>query len=241
LIVMTIDIVIRTWFRDFRWLALSLRSILRFVDGYRRIVVVMPESSFDRLPKGVVPDTKCITVATCAEFTNDYLGQQITKLHADEFTDASLIVHLDSDCIFEAKCDLRALLIRGDLITVRGAWSSRRQARDGWRQCVVDFYGRMLPFDAVVPPPLMFPASLYGELRSHCRSVHKVDIAQWVLARQIDTVSEYGLLAGEAWFRRPEEFFWSDIANEPLWPCRQYWSHTVRAAEIQRRLACELG
>ena len=47
-----IDIIIRTYFRDFRWLAVCLRSIADNLHGYRDIVVVMPPSSRDRLPDG---------------------------------------------------------------------------------------------------------------------------------------------------------------------------------------------
>jgi hypothetical protein len=236
-----IDIVIRTWFRDFRWLALSLRSILRLVEGYRRIVVVMPGSSLERLPRGVVPATERITVIACPEFANDYLGQQITKLHADEVTDAPLIVHVDSDCIFQSPCALRPLLIKDGRPILRGAWRPKRQLDDGWRRCVIDFYGQPLPFDAVVAPPMIFPASLYRDLRLRCRAFHQIDITQWALSRQIDTLSEYGILCGEAWFARRDDFYWANTENEVYWPCRQYWSHSPKAADIQRRLESELA
>ena len=89
-----IDILIRTYFRDFRWLDLALRSILKFVEGYRRIIIVMPGSSLQRLRGDEIPASARTTVVRCPDYLDDYLGQQVSKLHADEFTDAQLIAHM---------------------------------------------------------------------------------------------------------------------------------------------------
>src|SRR5437016_2118310 len=102
-----IDIFIRTYFRDFRWLDLSLRSIGKFVQGFRRIVIVMPASSFERLRNCAISPSSRATVLCCSEYSDDYLGQQVSKLQADEFTDASLIAHVDSDSIFTPRAHCR--------------------------------------------------------------------------------------------------------------------------------------
>jgi hypothetical protein len=70
-----IDIVIRTYFRDFRWVELSLLSLATFVEGYRRVVILMPGSSFERLRGNEIPDSLRATVLPCEDYGNDYLGQ----------------------------------------------------------------------------------------------------------------------------------------------------------------------
>jgi hypothetical protein len=69
-----IDILIRTYFRDFRWLELSLLSVVKFVKGYRRIVIVMPGSSFERLRGNEFPASAQAVVLRCRDYGDDYLG-----------------------------------------------------------------------------------------------------------------------------------------------------------------------
>ena len=54
-----------------------------------------------------VPILRDVVIRHCHNYENDYIGQQITKLHADTYSDASVILHLDSDQVFVAPCDLQ--------------------------------------------------------------------------------------------------------------------------------------
>ena len=51
----------------------------------------MPESSFERLRGDEIPASAQATLLRCSDYPDDYLGQQVSKLHADEFTDAALV------------------------------------------------------------------------------------------------------------------------------------------------------
>jgi len=235
-----IDILIRTYFRDFCWLTLSLLSTVKFVEGYRRIVIVMPGSSLERLRGDEIPaSARAITLA-CHEYSDDYLGQQVTKLNADLFTDAPLIAHIDSDSIFRAPCSLPALLTRNQRPVIRILWRSRRQASDGWRRCVDDFYGEPLPFDVLAPPPYLYLSDLYGNLRRGCVLRHGIPLDEWCLSRRIDSLSEFGLLAAQAWFHHRDEYCWIAADDETGWPCRAYWSRSPGAAKQRANLAHQL-
>jgi hypothetical protein len=177
-----IDIVIRSYFWDFRWLQLSLLSIVKFVEGYRRIVVIMPGSSLERLRDEIARSAR-IVILRCRDYAADYLGQQISKLNADEFTDAPLIAHIDSDCIFCTSCSLRTLLTRNGRTVIRILRKSRRREGDGWRQCITDFHGEPLPFDVLVPPPFVYSRDLYNDLRRRCEMQHGVALDEWCLSR----------------------------------------------------------
>jgi hypothetical protein len=235
-----IDIFVRTYFRDFRWLALSLLSIVKFVEGYRRIVIVMPGSSLERLRGGEIPASARAITLGCGEYANDYLGQQVSKLYADCSTDASLIVHVDSDCMFRDPCSLPALLTTNGRPVIRMLLRSRRQASDGWRRCIADFYGEPLPFDVLAPPPYIYSRNLYGNLRRYCKIRHGVELDEWCLSRQLDSVSEFGLLAAQAWFHHRHEYCWIEADDEAGWPCHAYWSRTPGAAKQLADLANKL-
>jgi hypothetical protein len=235
-----IDICIRTYFRDLRWLHLSLRSIARFVEGYRRIVVVMPRSSAERLRAEQIPDPVRTIVVYCDDYVDDYIGQQVSKLNADLLTDAGLITHLDSDCVFEAPCNLRLLLTKGGRPIIRVLPQPRRPASDGWRRCVTEFHGQPLPFDALAPAPWTYSRSLYASLRETCQQRHHTTLEAWCLARRCDTVSEFSLLAAQAWFHHRDQYHWIPVDAHANWPCRQYWSRSPRAAHLRSAVARQL-
>ena len=69
----------------------------------------------------------------CEEYEDDYIGQQIAKLNADNYTDAPLIAHIDSDCMFCAPCSLPTTLLTGRAIPI-GAEASGATA-PGARVC----------------------------------------------------------------------------------------------------------
>jgi hypothetical protein len=237
----TIDILIRSYFRDFRWLDLSLRSIVKFVEGYRRIVIVMPGSSVERLRGHEIPACTRAVVLRCQDYEDDYLGQQVSKLYADTFSDAPVIAHIDSDCIFRAPCALPDVLAKSGRPVIRILWRSRRPASDGWRRCIADFHGEPLPFDVLAPPPFVYARELYGALRRNCRSRHGVELDHWALSRRIDAMSEFGLLAAQAWFQHRDDYGWVAADDESGWPCHAYWSRSPGAARQRAELALQLG
>ncbi|MGW7297489.1 hypothetical protein [Streptomyces sp. NPDC054829] len=92
----SVDIVIRSHAKDFAWLRHCLAGVRRWCTGFRHVVVVVPRKSEHRLARyGIEADR----IVVCPDYTDDYLGQQVTKTLADTFTDADYIAHLDSDSV----------------------------------------------------------------------------------------------------------------------------------------------
>lgn len=164
----------------------------------------------------------------------------MTKLNADEFTDAPLIAHMDSDSIFSASCSLAALLTKNDRPVIRVLWRSRRGPHDGWRRCIADFHGEPLPFDVLTPPPYVYSRELYGNLRRHCLSRHGIGLDEWCLSRRVDSLSEFGLLAAQAWFHHRDDYCWVAADDQVDWPCHGYWSRSPTAAKQRAVLARQL-
>jgi hypothetical protein len=228
-----IDIFIRSYYRDVRWLTLALRALDQFVSGHRRVMVVVPQASHARLDIAVPQSGVNVVVATCADFPDDYVGQQITKLHADLYTDADIIVHLDSDQIFVTACDLRERLFEGGKLKMSASRHGRRPANDGWRRCPEAFFGRAILWDLTIPLPLAMPRHIYSALRAYCVEHYGTSIADYALARRADTFCEMALLRGCAFLQEAEQYHWMNAEHGELLPeCRTFWSRRTTPAAI---------
>jgi hypothetical protein len=232
-----IDIVIRSYHRDQRWLALALRSIGLYVTGHRRVVVVVPKAS---LPRMTIAELAApgVRLRICRDYENDYLGQQITKLHADRHTDAELIVHLDSDQVFLAPCDLRARLLDGTRPRLAFGTADRRPAGDGWLRCPEVFFGQPLDRDLTLPPPVIMRRQVYSALRAYCRRRHERSLAGYAAATAPDRFCEFALLRGFVLLSQPDGYSWVDA--ELLPECRTFWSRAQTPRAVAHQLPAAL-
>ena len=220
-------IVLRTYWKDLPWFALALRSIVRFAHGFSEVVVAMPETSrawfvrdVDALEACRASDAKLVFVATVAD---DYLGQQITKLQADTFTDAEFIAHVDSDCIFN-RPTTAAELVAGGRPRIVTCTLDELGRHHPWRAPTEAFLGEAVAFDYMQQPPFVYPRGLYGRVRAFCIAQHDVTIERYVGACPPRGFSEFNVLGAYAHRHAPEllEFVSRESAPKPC--CDWYWS-----------------
>lgn len=112
-----IDIFIRTYHKDLEWLAYCLRSIHKYCTGYRNIIVCIPEQQKFHLDKMNLTAEKQVY---CRSYFNDYVGQQVTKLSSFQYTDAEYILFVDSDCMFNAPCNISEFFFKESLPILYG-------------------------------------------------------------------------------------------------------------------------
>lgn len=239
---MEIDIFIRSYYRDWEWLNLALQSTALFVTGFRCVVVVIPRSSVARMDLTSLEKMHRVRVEVCDDYRDDYLGQQVTKLYADTFTDAEVIVHLDSDQVFVEHCDLRRTLIDGSKVKIGYQSGNMRPAADGWRKCVPDFFGRDVAVDVTGPLPLAIQRLTYAELRRMCRDRHGLSLADYAQARSADRFSELALLRAVILIRGLPHYTWLDLRDRPLIAaCRTFWSRAQSPEQVRNSLPPELS
>jgi hypothetical protein len=231
---MIFDIVIRSYHRDFEWLHYCLRSIERFCRGFRDVVLIVPTSSRAKLDWLGLRGTRTMT---CRDYPIDYLGQQVTKLHADLVSDADYLCHVDSDWVFTRPCAPHDLLVDGKVAV---GMVDYRRLHPGipWRRATERFLGRSVAHDFMRRQPYMFPRRQYAALRDFCRARHGVDLETWVLRQTPLGFSEFNALAAHAFFHEPEAYAWVE-ADDPTLdeaPCRAYWSW----GGITEAIRCEL-
>jgi hypothetical protein len=216
------DLFIRSYWKDLDWLRFCLESIATYCHGFRAVVVVLPESSRAAVQRRA--PWRDVRVEWCRDYRDDYLGQQATKLLADLYTDADLICHVDSDCIFQRSTSPRDLMRDGRPRIVRRP-NERLGRRHPWRASTEKFLGWPAPYDFMQRPPFLYPRHLYPLVRAHAIAVHGVDIETYLAAQPVRGFSEFNVLGALAWARHRDEFAWVDdneITEAPY--CRWFWS-----------------
>jgi hypothetical protein len=235
----TCDILVRSYYRDLRWLGYCLASIERWCNGFRDVVVVVPASSLPKLRHLGVAGER---VAVCADYRDDYLGQQVTKLYADEYSDADLICHVDSDCVFRRPTTPADLMHNGRPVQLYEPYA-RLGRHVPWRALTEAFLGFDVPLEFMRRPPYAYPRWLYPRLRDFCAVAHGTTIDTYVLRRPPRGFSEFNALGGYAWRHHRTAFHWVDAGGPgaPDPPCRVFWSRAgldpPTRAEIARLLA----
>jgi hypothetical protein len=172
---------------------------------------------------------------------DDYVGQQITKLHADHFTDAEYIFHLDADVIFYRKCHVAELFSDGLPVYV----FRRRSARalfDGWRQSIRKCLSIDTEIEFMVMQPVIYPRWLYEAARDECQKHLGRPLAAAVIEERPDRFSEFSVFGAYAWYHHSEAFTWVEIdeVSQANWPCRWFWGRRGITAEVISNLPIEL-
>jgi hypothetical protein len=242
--VLICDLFIRSYWKDFDWLQFCLASIAGYCRGFRAVVLVLPQSSRPWLKRLDVPDD--IRIEFCGNYRDDYLGQQASKLLADNFTDADYVCHVDSDCIFDRPTTPLDLMLDG-----RPRMLKRPSAQLGraypWRKPTEKFLGWSVTDDFMQQQPFLFPRWLYPAVRRHALAVHGCDIETYIESQPPRGFSEYNVLGAFAWAYHRERFAWIDTSRAPPGPphCRWYWSwgglDAGTAAEIRQIIGTALS
>lgn len=234
----TVDIVVRSYYRDLEWLDYCLRSITRFAIGFRSVIVAIPRGSlgaFER--RSLMPDR----LVVCADYRDDYLGQQVTKLHADELTDADFIAHVDSDVVFTratGPTDLmdgrrpQVLMTPYSIHPRSGPW------RIPWQAVTERFVERPVLHNFMQMMPLTYPRWLYQELRDFAWKTHGCSLADYVLSQQARCFSEFNALGAFAHHFYPETMSWIDTSRDvlPAQRTRTFWSWGGITHDVRRQL-----
>lgn len=218
----TCDIFVRSYWKDLPWLGYCLRSIRRYASGFRDVVVVLPRSTRPWLRRNpVVPHD--VRIAWCDEYANDYLGQQVSKLYADLFSDADLLCHLDADCLLSEPTTPSALAPSGrPWVVIRPISEVDRHIP--WRGPTEDFLGWRITHDFMQQPPFVYPRSLYPAIRQYCRERYHLELADYVLGRPARGFSEFNVMGGYAYARHHQLFTWADWTVAPRARCSWFWS-----------------
>lgn len=235
----TVDIVIRSYYRDLSWARYCLASIERYCRGFRDVVLIVPRGSFEKLRwMGLEADR----VEVCPDYPDDYLGQQVTKLYADEISDADFLCHVDSDCVFREPVTPGDLIDRGRPLVLMRAYDEL-DPHVPWKQVTQRFLGFEVAHEFMRRPPYTFPRWIYQRLREHAAAQHGTSLRTYVLNQPPRGFSEFNALGAFAYERRRDEFSWVDEAAPAVRfePCRVFWSRAGVTRETRAEIDALLG
>jgi hypothetical protein len=231
---LTCDLFIRSYWKDLGWLRYCLESIAANCNGFRDVIVVAPQSSRERMQRADL--WRGARFLWGRDYADDYLGQQATKLLADLHTDADLICHVDSDCVFNVRTTPEDLMREGQPCIVRRSIEVLG-GRSPWRAPTEKFLGWPVTHDYMHHPPFLYPRWLYANVRAHATVIHGVDIETYLAAQPRRGFSEFNVLGALAWALHRDEFVWIDADASPPAPrCRWYWSWGGLDAAIRREI-----
>lgn len=222
---MTCDIFYRSYKNDFEWLGYSLKSVNKFASGFNRVHIAVPTEDLACVPS-VHGEGLHIVHDNC----EGYMGQQITKLHADEFCEADYVAHLDSDCILEKKLYAGNLFINGKPVYLRedgtdSPWIDIAAVTLGWRDS--NEYMRRLP--------IVYPRWIYLEFRNWIEKKHGMSLDNWVAIQPSRRFSEFQSLGQWAYEYHRDAFHWMHPSEFPAY-VSQFWSWGGITPEIKEKI-----
>jgi hypothetical protein len=214
---MKIDILIRSYKEDLKWLKYSLKSIHKFFSGYQTIHLVVPEQDFH-----LIEDVSGVEKHKVSEPCGGYLSQQYTKLCADEFCTADFVLHVDSDVIFTKPATHLDLFTEGKPILVQGL-----NIQTPWRAIAAQSLGWEDEYEYMRTMPLMYPRSVYPEFRAWMEEKHNMPLYEHI-CKHPQAAGDQGWSEFQAlgqWCKKyhKDKFAWTD-PDAFQSPCVHFWS-----------------
>lgn len=226
---MTCDIFIKSYPKDYEWLSYCLRSIQRFANGFRNVIVV---TSGDPPPTGTAEIVHYIK-----ESGDGYMTQQLVKLHADYFTDADFVVFMDSDTIFTRPVTPQDLIVDWKPITYFTPYASLEEKDRVWHLATSLALLEVVENEFMRRHPFVIPRGLLSELRSCFWKTHGKSVEAYVRDLGNRNFSEFNAIGAYCFKYHHDKFHWINT-DERLDPAfvHQSWSWSELTPEIRADL-----
>lgn len=230
---MTVDIFIRTYKKDLPWLQYCLRSIQKFATGYRKIVVCIPENQVHLLK-----DFNLENVVTCPVFSEDYLGQQVSKLYADVYCGSDYVLYVDSDCVFTKPCDVSKDLFFNDKPVVYKTLYSKVGDAICWKEVTERTLNKKgIDWEYMRRMPILYKSDTINDLRDYMELIHNRSIDKYITGQPGRHFSEFNCLGAfaESFCNEDYHFHDTDYGVEEAYLV-QHWSWGGITTEIRAKI-----
>jgi len=217
-----VSVFIRTYEGDLDWLKYCLASLHRNLTGWDEIVICIPEGQEHKL-RELITDER---VVTCPIYTDDYIGQQVSKLQAHRHIRGEFILFVDSDVVFHQKSRVSSFFEDGKPVILKESYA-RLSARHPelnilkWQDVVNLVFGERPVYEYMRRAPQLFrTATLVALDRAFPQ------LASHALSQPCRLFSEFNVLGYFAEMKEPEGYVFVDLGREPVPPnpATQNWS-----------------
>lgn len=232
---MTTDIFIRTYKNDLEWLKYCLRSIAKYVTGYRQIIICIPEDQKHLLDGWGFSSEK---IVSCPVYERDYLGQQISKMKAFEHTDAEAVIFIDSDCCFNKPVDLSEELFENGKPIIYKTLYEKVGDAICWKSITEKTIGQPLEFEYMRRLPFVFLTKTLKSANLFIKLQHNVDTEVYVMDQPGRHFSEFNYLGAYADKFEPENYCIKDTEKDGHGNMylKQFWSWSGLKPEEREEL-----
>ena len=216
---MHVDIFIRSYEKDFNWLAYALKSIHKNVRGYQQVIVAVPQGQGHLLSHLTAE-----RVIEVPDLPNGYIGQQLTKMTAWMYSDADAILYWDSDtAALEPVHVQQEFVFRGKPIIYHTPWDKVGDAIC-WKDCTEQALGAPAEFEYMRRLPLLYLRETVIKAYSHLSHQHNKTVTEYLAG--VDSFSEFNYLGAYAAMKQPRlyEFRNTDHHTPPPVKIQQFWS-----------------
>jgi hypothetical protein len=218
------SIFIRSYQGDIQWLKYALQSIHKFCSGWDEIVIVVPKpqlSLFKELNLTVE------RLETCPVYPNDYIGQQLTKLEAYNYTDADIITFWDSDVIAFENTTPDDYIVNNKPILYKTHYNHLKGDQGYlWKERTEKAFGHPLEFEYMRRLPLTYHASTLKSLNIYFKLHHNKSFQQYMEDIQGNDFSEFNLVGAYVDKYENDKYavLDTDTVTPPPVKARQFWS-----------------
>ncbi len=233
---MIVDIFIRTYYKDIRWLSYALQSIHARCKGFRDIIICIPQDQ-----RYLLNHLTAEKIITCPNFVNDYLGQQISKLQAFSSTDADAIMFTDSDCIFLYDMKPEDLMINNKPIILKTNYSKVGEAIC-WKAPTEKALGIAVEDEFMRRHPSLYYREDLKDAYEFLGNQNGSSGQRYILNQK--SFSEFNYLGAYLWNHKRNKYEFIDTNIETIDTSKenhdaihqqfvkQYWSHGIGEKEV---------
>lgn len=189
---MTTSIFCKGCRKDRFFMDYLLRSLEKFASGFLETIVVLPEGDMPHF-EGV--DFHGAKVCWVDELDGqNYLRQQIFKLHSDEYCSGDFIFVVDSDCFFFDSITPEIFAPTGKPISLLRHWEDAGKASQ-WRPITEKFLTFQMMFEGMAALPFIIDRRVLPLLRDYAQATHGCSIDEYILRQPGNEFSEFNALS----------------------------------------------
>jgi hypothetical protein len=225
---MIVDIFIRTYDKDIKWLEHSLRSIQKHVTGYRNIVIAIPNAK-------LLSHLTLEKVIEVEDLADGYIGQQFTKLTAYQYTDADAVIFWDSDVIACEPVDVGEWIKDGKPIIYKTPFELTQTP---WKIPTEKAVGFEVEYEYMRRLPLPYLTSTLKATCKYVEDVHKVTLKHYLNHCTNRAFSEFNVIGAyaERFESKNYTFIDTETVSMPKNKVRQFWSWGGITDEVMKEI-----
>jgi len=235
---MSTDLFIVTCGKDFGYLKYCLLSIAKYCKRFNYLRVLVPANDADAAEK-MIADANIPfpskAYGHCEPEGKGFLWHMRQIVHADTFTDAERIAHLDSDCIFTRLTEPDHFATAEGKIILRyepfAIINKRHPQMNRWQVCTQACLRFPVLYETMRAHPGVFHRSTYQLARKLMEQATGHPVDDYILSCQNafpQTFAEFNTLGNVAMEKQRELYhpvLQRGDAPDPPTPIQQFWSH----------------